>query len=214
MQPPPGRYLGHMETNRAPEQKHSRMALALFALLAAPACQASAQPEPPTEGAAPMSEQRPTEPERNLIAARRWSEELWGQGHLEVADEIVAPDYVRHDAGDPFAARGPADVKRIVSMLRSMLPDLRIEIEDMVAAGDRVVTRYVGVATDTRGYLGLPATGQTTRTPAIQIFRFREGKIAESWAVRDDLGTLVQLGHLPRPGSAELNACLSACARR
>ena len=62
-----------------------------------------------------------------------------------------------------------------------------------------MVTRYTGVATDTDGYLGRPPTGRTIRTPAIQIFRFRDGQIAESWAVRDDLGTLVQLGHLSLP---------------
>src|SRR5262245_38977139 len=54
--------------------------------------------------------------EQNKATARRWSEELWGQGKLEVADEIVAPDYQRHDPGDPFPARGPEDVKRIVRM--------------------------------------------------------------------------------------------------
>ena len=86
-------------------------------------------------------------------------------------------------------------------MLRTMLPDLRIEIEDLVVEGDRVVTRYTGVATDCRGYMGRPPSGRVTRTPAIQIFRFRDGMIAESWAVRDDLGTLVQLGHLPAPAA-------------
>jgi len=45
--------------------------------------------------------------EHNKMVAQRWSEELWGQGNLTVADEIVAPDYVRHDPGDPFPARGP-----------------------------------------------------------------------------------------------------------
>ena len=138
--------------------------------------------------------------EQNKAVARRWSEELWGRGNLAVADEIIAADYVRHDPGDPFPARGPADVKRIVTMLRAMLPDLRIEVEDMVAEGDRVVSRYTAVATDTLGYLGRPPTGKTIRTPAIQVFRFADGKIVESWAVRDDLGTLRQLGHLPPPG--------------
>jgi steroid delta-isomerase-like uncharacterized protein len=136
--------------------------------------------------------------EENKAVARRWSEKLWGQGELAVADEIVAPDYVRHDAGDPFPARGPEDVKRIVRMLREMLPNLRIAVEDVIAEDEKVVVRYTGIATDTRGFMGRPPTGKAIRTQAIQIFRFTDdGKIVESWAVRDDLGTLRQLGHLP-----------------
>jgi steroid delta-isomerase-like uncharacterized protein len=137
--------------------------------------------------------------EQNKASARRWSDELWGQGNLAVADEIIAADYVRHDPGDPFPARGPEDVKRIVAMLRGMLPDFKIEVEAMVAEGDMVVSRYIVTATDTKGYMGMPPTGRTIRTPAIQIFRFADGKIVESWAARDDLGTLRQLGHFPQP---------------
>ena len=135
--------------------------------------------------------------EQNKATARRWTDELWGKGDLKLADEIIASDYVRHDAGDPFPARGPEDVKRIVTMLRTMLPDFRLEIEAMVAEGDLVVSRYTATATDTVGYMGMPPTGRVIHTPAIQVFRFANGKIVESWAVRDDLGTLRQLGHLP-----------------
>jgi steroid delta-isomerase-like uncharacterized protein len=138
--------------------------------------------------------------EQNKATVRRWSEELWSQGNLAVADEIIAPEYLRHDPGDPFPARGPEDVKRIVTMLRTMLPDLSIEIEAMVAEGDMVASRYTATATDTRGYMGKPPTGKAIRTSAMQMFRFANGKIVESWAVRDDLGTLVQLGHLPPMG--------------
>jgi len=138
--------------------------------------------------------------EQNKATARRWSLELWGHGNLAVADEIIAPDYVRHDPGDPFPARGPEDVKRIVSMLRGMLPDLQIEVEDVIAEGDKVVSRYTVSATDTRGYMGMPPTGKKIRTHGIQIFRFANSKIVESWAARDDLGILVQLGHLPAMG--------------
>ena len=134
--------------------------------------------------------------EQNKATARRWSEDLWGRGHLAVADEVIAPDYVRHDPGDPFPARGPEDVKRIVAMLRAMLPDLRIDVEDLVAEGDMVVSRYTATATNTVEYMGMPPTGKVIRTPAIQMFRFANGKIAESWAARDDLGTLRQLGHM------------------
>lgn len=135
--------------------------------------------------------------EQNKTTARRWSEELWSRGNLAVADEIIAPEYVRHDSGDPFPARGPEDVKRIVTMLRTMFPDFRIEIDAIVAEGDLVVSRYTATATDTVGYMGMPPTGKAIRTTAMQMFRFRDGRIVESWAVRDDLGTLRQLGHLP-----------------
>ncbi len=91
-------------------------------------------------------------------------------------------------------------MKRIVGMMRTMLPDFRIEIEAMVAEGDMVVSRYTVTATDTRGYMGKAPTGKTIRTSAIQMFRFNGGKIVESWAARDDLGTLRQLGHLARSG--------------
>jgi steroid delta-isomerase-like uncharacterized protein len=135
--------------------------------------------------------------EQNKEIVRRWSEELWSKGNLAVADEIVASDYVRHDPGDPFSARGPEDVKRIVTMLRAMFPDFHIQVEAIVAEGDIVVSRYTATATDTVGYMGMPPTGKTIRTPAMQMFRFAGGKIVESWAARDDLGTLKQLGHFP-----------------
>ena len=138
--------------------------------------------------------------DHNKATARRWSEDLWGRGNLAVADEIIAPDYVRHDPGDPFPARGPEDVKRIVTMLRSMLPDFAIEVEAIVAEGDLVVSRYVATGTDTVGFMGMPPTGKAIRTSAMQMFRFANGKIVESWAVRDDLGALQQLGHVPAPG--------------
>jgi steroid delta-isomerase-like uncharacterized protein len=135
--------------------------------------------------------------EQNKEMVRRWSEELWSRGNLAVADEIVASDYVRYDPGDPFPARGPEDVKRIVTMLRAMFPDFHIQVEAIVAEGDMVVSRYTATATDTVGYIGMPPTGKAIRTSAMQMFRFAGGKIVESWAVRDDLGTLKQLGHWP-----------------
>lgn len=140
--------------------------------------------------------------EQNKAAARRWSTELWSKGDLAVADDIIAADYVRHDPGDPFPARGPEDVKKIVTMLRAMFPDFHIQVDSLVAEGDIVVSRYTATATDTVGYMGMPATGKPIRTTAMQMFRFAHGKIVESWAVRDDLGTLRQLGHLTMTGGA------------
>jgi len=135
--------------------------------------------------------------EQNKAMARRWSEDLWGRGNLAVADDIIAVDYIRNDPGDPFPARGREDVKRIVAMLRTMLPDFRIHVDAIIAEGDIVVSRYTATATDTVGYMGMPPTGKSIRTTAMQMFRFKDGRIVESWAARDDLGTLRQLGHFP-----------------
>jgi predicted SnoaL-like aldol condensation-catalyzing enzyme len=113
--------------------------------------------------------------EENKAIVSRWSEELFNQGNLEVANEIVATTYRRHDPGDPFVVEGPEDLKRLVSMLRAQVPDLHISVEDVIAEGDKVVTRY---------------TGANGKLSGIQIFRLVEGKIVESWANRDDLGAL------------------------
>src|SRR5262245_19678762 len=145
---------------------------------------ASASVQRPTPGGEAMAI------EHNKAAALRWSHELWSEGRLAVADEIIANDYVRHDPGDPFPARGPEDVKRIVTMLRAMFPDFRIQVDAVIAEGDIVVSRYTATGTDTVGFMGMPPTGKAIRTSAMQMFRFSNGKIVESWAVRDDLGTL------------------------
>ncbi len=128
--------------------------------------------------------------EENKAIVRRWSEELFNQGNLVVADEIVAPTYRRHDPGDPFAVEGPEGVKRLVSMLRAQVPDLHISVEDVIAEGDKVVTRY---------------TVAQGKASAIQIFHLMDGKIVESWANRDDLGLLRQRGVVSFTGASELD---------
>ena len=138
----------------------------------------------------------------NKAIARRWCDELWGKGNLAVADEIVAPGYVRHDPGDPFAAEGPEDVRRLVRTVRDAVADFHITVEDVIAEGDKVVVRYTAASTDTRGLLGRPPTGKLVHATAIQIFRVAAGQIVESWTNRDDLGMLRQLGVAPEPGQA------------
>jgi len=92
--------------------------------------------------------------EENKAIARRWSEELWSKGELAIADEIVAPNYVRHDPGDPFEVEGPEGVKRLVGGARALMPDLYITIDDVIAEGDKVVSRYTGTGTVTGEFMG------------------------------------------------------------
>jgi predicted ester cyclase len=100
------------------------------------------------------------------------------------------------------AVEGPEGVKRLVGGLHALISGVQIIIEDMIAEGDKVVTRYMSTGMDTGGFMDRAPTGKQVRFTAIQIFRMVDGKIVESWANRDDLGVLQQLGVIPVPGQA------------
>jgi predicted SnoaL-like aldol condensation-catalyzing enzyme len=90
--------------------------------------------------------------EENKALARRVIEEMFNNGNLDVADELIAPDYVDHDPAMPEDIHGPEGFKEYVSVYRSAFPDLHIQIEDQVAEGDKVTTRWTAPA-PTKGSL-------------------------------------------------------------
>ena len=79
--------------------------------------------------------------ENNKALARRVLEEMFNKGNLDVADELLAPDYVDHDPAMPDDIHGPEGFKHYVGAYRSAFSDLHLQIEDQVAEGDKVVTR-------------------------------------------------------------------------
>ena len=85
--------------------------------------------------------------EENKALARRVLEEMFNAGNLDVADELLAPDYVDHDPTLPEDVHGPEGFKEYVATYRSAFPDLHIQIEDQIAEGDRVATRWTGTGT-------------------------------------------------------------------
>ena len=106
-------------------------------------------------------------------------------------------EYVRHDPGDPFPAHGPDDVKRIVTMLRAMLPDFRIDVEAVVAEG---ISSSVAIRRPhSRGLHGYGPDGKDDTNVAISDVPLLEWEVAESWAARDGQGYFRQLGHLGAP---------------
>ena len=82
--------------------------------------------------------------EENKALARRVIEEMFNEGNLDVADELIASDYVDHDPAMPEEVRGPEGLKEYVSMYRSAFLDLHMQIEDQIAEGDKVVTCWTG----------------------------------------------------------------------
>ena len=133
----------------------------------------------------------------NMAASRRLYEEVFGRGHVEVADEILAPDIVSHGPGSPPVV-GTEQIKRQAMVLRGAFPDLTIELADQFASGDRVCSRWSARGTHT-GELRMPgvevpATGRPIGFEEIRIDRFAEGSIVESWFIPDRFSLWLALG--------------------
>jgi steroid delta-isomerase-like uncharacterized protein len=129
-----------------------------------------------------------------LGLSRRSFDEIWNNGNLDVADELFSRDYVNHDPASPEIPPGPEGVKQLAKMYRRAFPDLRFTIDEMLATGDRVVTRWTGEGTHRGPLRGLPATGRRVRVCGISIHRMAGGRIVETWVSWDTLGMMEQLG--------------------
>lgn len=135
--------------------------------------------------------------EQNKHMIRRAIEEVYSQGNLDLIDELVSPDFIAHSPSEEL--HGPDGVKQSVMELRTAFPDLHVTIEDQVAEGDRVVTRWTATGTHTGPFRGIPPTGNRGKIAGIEIDRIVDGKAVECWSNTDDLGMLQQLGVVPAP---------------
>lgn len=138
--------------------------------------------------------------EENKAIGRRVFEEIWSQGKLELADELLDADFVGH-AG-PDETRGLEGVKRFMSNFRSAFPDLQVTIEDQIAEGNKVVTRWTARGTHEGEFRGIASTGKQVVITGITIQRIAGGKIVEGWGNWEALGMMQQLGVVPPPGQA------------
>lgn len=130
----------------------------------------------------------------NKALIRRFYEEVWGMGNLDVADDVFAADYLRHDLRPGNPSPGPEGQKRIAADFRAAFPNLQMTIDLMVAEGDLVVARWTTEGTNTGQWGTLPPTGKRTKFSGVNIFRIQNGKVVEIWNHRDDLGVMQQLG--------------------
>ncbi len=141
--------------------------------------------------------------EENKAVARRVVEELYNHtGNLEAADELYASSYVGH-VPTSEDIRGIEGAKQFAATYREAFPDLENTIEDMVAEGDKVVTRFKGRGThqgETEAFG--PPTGNRVEVTGITIGQLVEGKIVEDWTNFDALGLMQQLGFIPEAGQA------------
>src|ERR687897_3845042 len=123
----------------------------------------------------------------NMALARRFLEAR-GRADLDALEHMMATDFVDHTL-TPSQQLDRESYKRSVAEYVSAFSDIRIRVEDQVAAGDKVVTRFIGHLThDRRELMGVAPTGMELTNRVIVIHRISGGKIAEEWGV----GTSIQ----------------------
>ena len=134
--------------------------------------------------------------------ARRFLEEAFNGGDLGVVDELVAPAFVGHDAALADPTRGIEGAKASITGYRDAFPDLRLTIDQQVAEGEYVTTRWTARGTHQGDLMGMAATGKQATVTGITIDRIVDGRFTESWTNWDTLGLMQQLGVVPALATA------------
>jgi predicted ester cyclase len=138
-----------------------------------------------------------TDPAQNAALIRRFYDEVFNTGNVDFAREVHGPGYRYHDI-----TVSDGDVDHDTYMARNAgfvaaFPDRRVQIEDLIATGDRVVARAIMQATHTGPLGDLAPTGRRVRLASVIIYRFDGGHVVEEWEIFDKLGMYQQLGVAP-----------------
>lgn len=135
--------------------------------------------------------------ENNRAVVRRYFDRWANHADVAVADALMVPDLELNNP--PSRVTSLADYKRSMAGFHEAFPDLRFEVEELIAEGDRVVARWTFHGTNRGAFLGQPPTGRTVTFTGTSTFRLRDGMIHQIWVNMDRHGMLQQLGLLPAP---------------
>jgi steroid delta-isomerase-like uncharacterized protein len=119
------------------------------------------------------------------------------QRNIDAVDEIYASDLVARDPAMPEDVRGVEGIKEFYGMYLIAFPDAEITIEDQVAEGDTVATRWTGRGTQNGELMGVPPSGKRVEVAGVTISRIEGGKIVEEWDNYDALGMMQGIGAIP-----------------
>ncbi len=132
----------------------------------------------------------------NAAIVRQFIDEVLNQGDIDGADRFVWNDVVEQE---PFPGQGPglSGLQDILRGMRSAFPDMRWTVEEQLADGDRVLTRFVWSGTHQGTFLGVTPTGRRVSVWGMVIDRLVAGRIKETRILMDTLGLMMQLGAIP-----------------
>ncbi len=125
----------------------------------------------------------------NIAVARRFVEEVLGQGDFATLNALAAPDCADH-----ADATGPAALVHFLVSWRAAFPDLALTVEELVAESDCVAARWTLCGTHCGPFLGQPPTGRRVTVAGTERYRLADGQIVERWVTVDTDGLLRQLG--------------------
>jgi steroid delta-isomerase-like uncharacterized protein len=137
----------------------------------------------------------------NKALIQTFIDEVLNQQRLDRADDLVKENFVELDPL-PGQQQGREGLKAILRVLWSAFPDMHWVVQEMVAEGDKVVTRFIWTGTHRGVFLGIPATVRTVEVKGVVIDRLENGKMAESRILMDTMGLMQQLGVIPAPPAA------------
>jgi steroid delta-isomerase-like uncharacterized protein len=135
--------------------------------------------------------------EANKLLVRGYIEEVFNKHQPEASNRFVATDFIEHNPRLPHD--GLAGTKQFLIRVFAAFSDYHGEIQDIVAEGDKVVSRTQWTGTNDGPYEGRPATGKKLVFSTSDYFRIENGKIAERWDVVETLARAVALGLVPAP---------------
>ena len=133
--------------------------------------------------------------EDNKALVRRLYEEVFNQRNMALVDELCTPTHVFHNP--PTTLHGREAFKQLLSGYLTAFPDARFTVEDEIAEGDRVASRYTFRGTHQGELMGIPPTGKQVTVTGIIMNRIVGGKVEEGWLNFDALGMLQQLDVIP-----------------
>jgi steroid delta-isomerase-like uncharacterized protein len=139
-------------------------------------------------------------PMENKAIVRRLYEEVWNKRRVELVDELMSPSHAMHDNHLPDSGVGPEAYKRNVARFVTSFPDLRFNVEDMLAENDKVAVGWTISGTHKGEFRGISPTGKKVSIEGITIHHIADGKIMDSYANADYLGLMQQLGVAPAFG--------------
>ena len=142
-----------------------------------------------------------THAERNKALVRCVIEEAMNRGNLSVAEELIAADYVYREA-TAVEKRGREGFRHLIISYRTAFPNVRVTVDQQVAEGDWVVTKWTAARTRPGNCFGTPPTNKRVAVQGIVISRIADGKVAEEFECYDALGMMRQLGAVKAWGIA------------